>query len=88
MSSRRTYQPGFGGKDRMTVPWLYDVLWGVLPMLYLLVAFVVLGIEIKYDREMAHIKLWTAAQLLLPGIALIAWLFIEVPRLKRLKQDG
>lgn len=57
-------------------------------MLYLLVAFVVLGIEIKYDREMAHIKLWTAAQLLLPGIALIAWLFIEVPRLKRLKQDG
>lgn len=56
-------------------------------MLYLLVAFVVLGIEIKYDREMAHIKLWTAAQLLLPGIALIAWLFIEVPRLKRLKQD-
>lgn len=71
----------------MTVPWLYDVLWGVLPMLYLLVAFVVLGIEIKCDREMAHIKLWTAAQLLLPGIALIAWLFIEVPRLKRLKQD-
>lgn len=71
----------------MTVPWLYDVLWGVLPMLYLLVAFVVLGIEIKHDREMAHIKLWTAAQLLLPGIALIAWLFIEVPRLKRLKQD-
>ena len=71
----------------MTGPWLYDVLWGVLPMLYLLVAFVVLGIEIKYDREMAHIKLWTAAQLLLPGIALIAWLFIEVPRLKRLKQD-
>lgn len=72
----------------MTVPWLYDVLWGVLPMLYLLVAFVVLGIEIKCDRDMAHIKLWTAAQLLLPGIALIAWLFIEVPRLKRLKQDG
>ena len=71
----------------MTVPWLYDVLWGVLPMLYLLVAFVVLGIEIKCDRDMAHIKLWTAAQLLLPGIALIAWLFIEVPRLKRLKQD-
>lgn len=71
----------------MTVPWLYDVLWGVLPLLYLLVAFVVLGIEIKYDREMAHIKLWTAAQLLLPGIALIAWLFIEVPQLKRLKQD-
>ncbi|OFN76664.1 MULTISPECIES: hypothetical protein [unclassified Corynebacterium] len=72
----------------MTVPWLYDVLWGVLPMLYLLVAFIVLGIEIKCDRDMAHIKLWTAAQLLLPGIALIAWLFIEVPRLKRLKQDG
>ena len=57
-------------------------------MLYLLVAFIVLGIEIKCDRDMAHIKLWTAAQLLLPGIALIAWLFIEVPRLKRLKQDG
>ena len=57
-------------------------------MLYLLVAFVVLGIEIKYDREMAHIKLWTAAQLLLPGIALIAWLFIEVPRLKRLHENG
>lgn len=72
----------------MTVPWLYDVLWGVLPMLYLLVAFVVLGIEIKCDRDMARIKLWTAAQLLLPGIGLIAWLFIEVPRLKRLKQDG
>ncbi|WP_010189496.1 hypothetical protein [Corynebacterium aurimucosum] len=71
----------------MTVPWLYDVLWGVLPLLYLLVAFVVLGIEIKYDREIAHIKLWTAAQLLLPGIALIVWLFIEVPQLKRLKQD-
>ena len=72
----------------MTVPWLYDVLWGVLPMLYLLVAFVVLGIEIKYDRDMAHIKLWTAAQLLLPGIGLIAWCLIEVPRLKRLQQDG
>lgn len=72
----------------MTVPWFHDVLWGVLPMLYLLVAFVVLGIEIKYDREMAHIKLWTAAQLLLPGIALIAWYLIEVPQLKRLKQDG
>lgn len=72
----------------MTVPWLHDVLWGVLPMLYLLVAFVVLGIEIKYDREMAHIKLWTAAQLLLPGIVLIAWYLIEVPQLKRLKQDG
>ena len=71
----------------MTVPWLYDVLWGVLPMLYLLVAFVVLGIEIKYDREMAHIKLWTAAQLLLPGIALIAWYFLEVPRLQQLKQQ-
>ena len=70
-----------------TVPWLYDVLWGVLPMLYLLVAFVVLGIEIKYDREMAHIKLWTAAQLLLPGIALIAWYFLEVPRLQQLKQQ-
>ena len=72
----------------MTIPLLHDVLWGVLPMLYLLVAFVVLGIEIKYDREMAHIKLWTAAQLLLPGIALIAWYLIEVPQLKRLKQDG
>ncbi|OFR63601.1 hypothetical protein [Corynebacterium sp. HMSC078H07] len=72
----------------MTVPWLYDVLWGVLPMLYLLVAFVVLGIEIKYDRDMAHIKLWAAAQLILPGIALIAWYFLEVPKLKRLKQDG
>ncbi|MDK8762407.1 hypothetical protein QP922_01025 [Corynebacterium sp. MSK218] len=71
----------------MTVPWLYDVLWGVLPMLYLLVAFVVLGIEIKYDRDMAHIKLWTAAQLLLPGIALIAWYFLEVPRLQQLKQQ-
>lgn len=72
----------------MTVPWLYDVLWGVLPMLYLLVAFVVLGVEIKYDRDMVHIKLWTAAQLLLPGIGLIAWCLIEVPRLKRLQQDG
>lgn len=72
----------------MTIPLLHDVLWGVLPMLYLLVAFVVLGIEIKYDRDMAHIKLWTAAQLLLPGIALIAWYFLEVPKLKRLKQDG
>ena len=72
----------------MTIPLLHDVLWGVLPMLYLLVAFVVLGIEIKYDREMAHIKLWTAAQLLLPGIVLIAWYLIEVPQLKRLKQDG
>ena len=41
------------GEGRMTVPWLYDVLWGVLPMLYLLVAFVVLGIEIKSDRDMA-----------------------------------
>ncbi|MDK6813016.1 hypothetical protein QP363_03245 [Corynebacterium sp. UMB6689] len=71
----------------MTIPWVYDVLWGVLPMLYLLVAFVVLGIEIKCDRDMAHIKLWTAAQLLLPGIGLIAWLLLEVPRLKRLKQD-
>lgn len=71
----------------MKVPWLYDVLWGVLPMLYLLVAFVVLGIEIKYDRDMAHIKLWTAAQLLLPGIALIAWYFLEVPRLQQLKQQ-
>ena len=71
----------------MTVPWLYDVLWGVLPMLYLLVAFVVLGVEIKYDRDMAHIKLWTAAQLLLPGIALIAWYFLEVPRLQQLKQQ-
>ena len=72
----------------MTIPLLHDVLWGVLSMLYLLVAFVVLGIEIKYDRDMAHIKLWTAAQLLLPGIALIAWYFLEVPKLKRLKQDG
>ncbi|MCG7229253.1 hypothetical protein [Corynebacterium minutissimum] len=72
----------------MTIPLLHDVLWGVLPMLYLLVAFVVLGIEIKYDRDMAHIKLWTAAQLLLPGIALIAWYFLEVPKLKRLKQGG
>lgn len=72
----------------MTVPWLYDVLWGVLPLLYLVVAFVVLGIEIKCGRDMSYIKLWTAAQLLLPGIGLIAWLFIEVPRLKRLKQDG
>ncbi|KHO29914.1 hypothetical protein [Corynebacterium minutissimum] len=72
----------------MTIALLHDVLWGVLPMLYLLVAFVVLGIEIKYDRDMAHIKLWTAAQLLLPGIALIAWYFLEVPKLKRLKQGG
>lgn len=71
----------------MTIPLLHDLLWGVLPMLYLLVAFVVLGIEIKYDREMAHIKLWTAAQLLLPGIALIAWYFLEVPRLQQLKQQ-
>lgn len=71
----------------MTIPLLHDVLWGVLPMLYLLVAFVVLGIEIKYDRDMAHIKLWTAAQLLLPGIALIAWYFLEVPRLQQLKQQ-
>ena len=70
-----------------TVPWLHDVLWGVLPMLYLLMAFVVLGIEIKFDREMSHIKLWTAAQLLLPGIALIAWYFLEVPKLKQLQQD-
>lgn len=71
----------------MTVPWLYDVLWGVLPILYLAAVLIVIGVGIKSESDTPRIALWTAAQLFLPGIGLIAWLLLEVPRLKRLKQD-
>lgn len=72
----------------MTVPLLYDALWVVLPLLYIVMALIVLGIEVKSGSDTPQVALWTAAQLFLPGIGLIAWFFLEVPRLKRLKQDG
>lgn len=72
----------------MHIPALYDALWVILPTTAAIMLGVVLCVELRYRSSAARTIAWSAVQVFLPFIGFVAWLVLELPRLKRTQQDG
>lgn len=72
----------------MHIPALYDALWVILPLAAAIMLGVVLCVELKYRSPASRTIAWSAVQVFLPLIGFVAWLVLELPRLKRTQQDG